>query len=542
MYTVIVADDEEELRKALIRRGDWESVGFSVVGGAEKLAALNARLELVEKLEPDLLLTDIRMPFITGIELARQVQEIRPATQIAFLSGYDDFSYAQQGIQYNIISYLLKPISSAELTEELLKMKKKIDEKYENFASAGKKQEKLEAMELAIPLLLDGFQRDAEEADEGELEQAAFACGLLKEGESDLKYTVIVASIIDEEGKNLTARASVHGIDTILEKYIRHVSFYSGGRVVSLLIAPEADTDKYLHIIVEEISQSVRRIMKMSCLIGVGRSVGSLSHIHEAYIEAMSAIRYSRKNKEEVYFISDIERADDFDMEKMQGYIEEVERMIRSGGSQELEAYLKQMFDSVEQEHISMMEIHFLIVRLVSAVSRIVYAVVDEEGAAQLQKKSPLQSVDSFENYGAVRSRCIFFCLAARELIAEQRKKSSTLLCDKALGIIENSYMDQELSLVSVSNEISVSPNYLSALIKRSTGRTFIDLLTKKRIETAKELLLCTNLKIKEISEKCGYNDQHYFSYCFKKYEGLSPNACRQKLEEEKTSREQWHE
>ncbi len=539
MYTVIVADDEEELRKALIRRVDWESVGFSVVGEAENGAEA---LELVEKLEPDLLLTDIRMPFITGIELARQVQEIRPATQIAFLSGYDDFSYAQQGIQYNIISYLLKPISSAELTEELLKMKKKIDEKYENFASAGKKQEKLEAMELAIPLLLDGFQRDAEEADEGELEQAAFACGLLKEGESDLKYTVIVASIIDEEGKNLTARASVHGIDTILEKYIRHVSFYSGGRVVSLLIAPEADTDKYLHIIVEEISQSVRRIMKMSCLIGVGRSVGSLSHIHEAYIEAMSAIRYSRKNKEEVYFISDIERADDFDMEKMQGYIEEVERMIRSGGSQELEAYLKQMFDSVEQEHISMMEIHFLIVRLVSAVSRIVYAVVDEEGAAQLQKKSPLQSVDSFENYGAVRSRCIFFCLAARELIAEQRKKSSTLLCDKALGIIENSYMDQELSLVSVSNEISVSPNYLSALIKRSTGRTFIDLLTKKRIETAKELLLCTNLKIKEISEKCGYNDQHYFSYCFKKYEGLSPNACRQKLEEEKTSREQWHE
>ena len=254
--------------------------------------------------------------------------------------------------------------------------------------------------------------------------------------------------------------------------------------MVSLLIAPEADTDKYLHIIVEEISQSVRRIMKMSCLIGVGRSVGSLSHIHEAYIEAMSAIRYSRKNKEEVYFISDIERADDFDMEKMQGYIEEVERMIRSGGSQELEAYLKQMFDSVEQEHISMMEIHFLIVRLVSAVSRIVYAVVDEEGAAQLQKKSPLQSVDSFENYGAVRSRCIFFCLAARELIAEQRKKSSTLLCDKALGIIENSYMDQELSLVSVSNEISVSPNYLSALIKRSTGRTFIDLLTKKRIRS----------------------------------------------------------
>ena len=303
---------------------------------------------------------------------------------------------------------------------------------------------------------------------------------------------------------------------------------------MSLLIASDLEMEKYLHIIVEEISQSIRRIMKMSCLIGVSRSVGRLGQVHEAYIEAMNAIRYLRKSNEDVYFISDIERTDDFNLEKMQVYIEEVEQLIRSGSGQELEQYLKQMFDVLEQERISTMEINFLLVRLVSAVFRIVYAVVEEEAAAELQRKSPLQNVESFENHDVVCSKCIFFCMAARELIAEQRKKSSTVLCDKAIGIIENNYMDQELSLVSVSNEISVSPNYLSALIKRSTGRTFIDLLTKKRIETAKELLLCTNMKIKEISEKCGYNDQHYFSYCFKKYVGLSPNACRQKIEEEK--------
>ena len=127
MYTVVVADDEEELRKALIRKVDWESIGFSVVGEAENGAEA---LELVAKYEPALLLTDIRMPFVSGIELARQVREVRPATQIAFLSGYDDFTYAQQAIQYNIISYMLKPISAAELTEELEKIRKKIDEKF----------------------------------------------------------------------------------------------------------------------------------------------------------------------------------------------------------------------------------------------------------------------------------------------------------------------------------------------------------------------------------------------------------------------------
>lgn len=141
MYTVIVADDEQEIRRSLIRKVDWGSVGFQVIGEAENGAEA---LELTEKLEPDLLLTDIRMPFISGIELARQVREIRPATQIAFLSGFDDFSYAQQAIQYNIISYLLKPISSSELEKELLKMKEKIDQKFQVFSQPGMRQEHME--------------------------------------------------------------------------------------------------------------------------------------------------------------------------------------------------------------------------------------------------------------------------------------------------------------------------------------------------------------------------------------------------------------
>ena len=118
-------------------------------------------------------------------------------------------------------------------------------------------------------------------------------------------------------------------------------------------------------------------------------------------------------------------------------------------------------------------------------------------------------------------------CLAAKEVIAEQRKKSGEVLCDKALEIIQTRYQDQDLSIVAVSNEISVSPNYLSSLIKRTTGQTFVELLTQKRIEKAKELLICTSMKIREITEECGYRDQHYFSYCFKKTTGISPNQCR---------------
>ena len=108
LYTVVVADDEDELREAVCTMIPWEDYGFCLVGSASN--GLDA-LQLVEQHEPDLLLTDIRMPFISGIELARQVREVRPATNIAFLSGYDDFEYAKQAIQYNIISYMLKPLT-----------------------------------------------------------------------------------------------------------------------------------------------------------------------------------------------------------------------------------------------------------------------------------------------------------------------------------------------------------------------------------------------------------------------------------------------
>lgn len=180
MYTVVVADDEEEIRRGIIKKVRWEELGFRVVGDAEN--GVEA-LELVEKLEPDLLLTDIRMPFMSGIELARQVREIRPTVQIAFLSGFDDFSYAQQAIQYNIISYMLKPISSQELEEELKNIKEIIDQKFEEFASKESVQDRLDKSEFMLPLLLEGYQGKVTEEVKEELRQNALSCGLL--GSSD---------------------------------------------------------------------------------------------------------------------------------------------------------------------------------------------------------------------------------------------------------------------------------------------------------------------------------------------------------------------
>lgn len=417
MYTIVVADDEAEIRQALIRRVDWQSVGFTVVGEAENGAEA---LELVEKLEPDLLLTDIRMPFISGIELARQVREVRPATQIAFLSGFDEFSYAQQAIQYNIISYLLKPISAQELTEELLKIKMKIDEKFRRFETGEGEKADYHLLPFLMPLILDEFQDDEEHEQEKQLRERALQHGIIKSLQSDLHYTVMVTRILDSEGKNRTEEANVTSIDSIAKKYLKSVTFYMNGKMITFLTGTKGAFEKYLHIVAEEISQSVSRIMKKECLIGVGRVKSSLSDVHEAYVEAMKAFIYGKEKQTEINFVSDVER----------------------------------------------------------------------------------------------------------------HKNSAMIITEQAIDIIEKNYMNPDLSLVLVSSKIAVSPNYLSASIKKITGSTFIDLLSKKRIAIAKEFLLGSNMKIREIAEKCGYSDQHYFSYCFKKYMGVSPNECRRKASE----------
>ena len=531
MYTVVVADDERELRQALIRNVDWEGIGFQMVGEAENGA--EAR-ELVEKLEPDLLLTDIKMPYVTGIDLARQVREIKPATQIVFLSGYDDFSYAQQAIQYNIISYILKPISIAQMNQELLKIKNKIDEKYQEFTSHAQTQEQLEAMKFLMPLMLDGFRGSLNRRSREAIIQNAENCGISNKKNSELRYSVMLSEIFDEAGENITEQANVNAVDLILKKYMKHISFYVEGKVISLLVATQAGFDKYLHILTEEIAQSVHRIMKKSCFLGISRSTDKLENIHELYIEAVNAIGYSKRNGAGIgiQFISDIERADEYDMEGMQDFNREVEELIRSGTGAELEEYLNHTFEQMEKEQVSIMTMNFMMVQMILAVLQIVYTLADHTAVQELQKQNPLINRITYEDFSEIKKKYLHFCLTAQSIITDQRKKSSTLICDKALKLIETSYMDPDLSLVSISSEIAVSPNYLSALIKKLTGTTFIDILTKKRIDTAKEMILCTSMKMREISEKCGYSDQHYFSYCFKKVVGISPNACRREHEE----------
>ncbi len=520
LYTVVVADDEEELRQAVCGMIPWETLGFRLAGSAGN--GLDA-LELVEKLEPDLLLTDIRMPFISGIELARQVREVRPFMHIAFLSGFDDFEYAKQAIQYNIISYMLKPLTMEGIEKELRIIRDKMDTQFQKFREQSQLMSSRE--NFLLPLLMDDYAERWRS--EEWLYTAACESGLLQPGDG-AHFVVITVALSDSAGCNRTSPDTIHAIDLIARKYLRSAGFYAGGKAVTLLMGNPSDFEEYLHILTSELIQMAQRVMHLDCSMGVSREKDSLGTLHAAYREAMEALNYAEPGRSNLVFLSDMEPLTEEHADRMTDMVAQIQTAFKSGSRELVEKSIDEMISMAHAQRYGKEWLDMAALQLTSEIYRILYSAVGGEALTELHNRELLPAFGfRYRPAEQVKRELKDFCLCAMELLGAQQQKGGSLLCRRALEYIEQNYADESLSLVSLSAVLDVSPNHLSACIKKYAGETFINILISKRMEAARELLLTTPLKVLEIAQRCGYSDQHYFSYCFKKYCGAPPNSLR---------------
>lgn len=522
-YTVLVVEDERDQRRAIIERVNWEAAGFEVIGEAEN--GVEA-LDVIETLEPDLILTDIKMPMISGLELAAKVRELRPATQIVILSGYDSFEYARTAINYNIISYLLKPISSAELSEELFKIRSRMDEKLGSVISAPNADIQNQLHRLSIdrfllPLMLGSNE---EQPDDNELRERAEELGIIKKGTSP-RFCVLVSKFKDSEGKSCTGKEHADFIDSVLAHYMYSVSFTVYGRIVTLAAAEgDGEISNIMELPIREVVQTTKRMLDQKCTIGISREFAALSGCASAYFQAVTARRYTTDGAGEVRFINDQERDGEVEIDQLEKTILKLEQLLKVGNKDQINEFISNMFENNTPENADL-----LVVQIIATVYRVVSnATENKSEILNLLSSNPIFTrVTSYSSQAGMKNELISFCENAKFLISNMQKRDSEVLCDKVVQIIDESFSDEELSLTGVSNELAVSPNYLSALIKKTKKKNFITLLTERRMKAAYDMLVCSNMKVLEISEKCGYSDQHYFSYCFKKFYGESPNKIR---------------
>ena len=400
LLSVVVADDEQELLGAVCQLIDWEGIGFKLVGRASN--GLDA-LQLVEELQPDFLLTDIHMPFISGTALAAQVKAVQPLIQVAFLSGYDEFEYAQQGIASEVIAYLLKPISMAQLTQELIEIHRKIEKKQADFSAA--RQDASNHQAVAAAMLLDCYFYTGREENLKALSRMGLA------PESIRSVTVAALSCADADAQ--ACQTALGAAEKFLSRQYPCRGFCSAGRIVLLLTSENGFLQ--LHAAIDELRRALKRLLDLDVSAGISKEHAPDADFHEAYKEAMEALKTAET----------------------------------------------------------------------------------ESG----------------------------FCAADGQSGIDQ-------LCGRVLQIIDKEYMDETLTLQSVSERLHVSASYLGPNIKKNAGDTFINLLIRKRMAVALNLLQSSDSRIAEIARRCGYSDQSYFGYCFKKFYGVSPAKMRQEREQ----------
>ncbi|WP_414838833.1 response regulator [Carnobacterium sp. TMP28] len=536
MYSILLVDDEQYIRQSIIELVEWEKKGFFILGEAGNG---EEALEVMEKNVPDILITDIRMPVMDGIELSRQIREKHPSVKIVFLSGHDDFDYAISGIKLNIIEYLLKPISINDLEQMLEKVHEALDEEkreandlerietdyLENFQGI--------KMSFLVSLITDNYKDVPEE----EIKKLVETYRLNLKGDRQVILNVNIdkpsfrKSQLDNHNLEMMKFSLANVIRRIINKYLNGEVFNFTSNIVVMLSDTKETIDLYKDIIVKEISESTQKLFHFSVGIGVSEEYNSLSDAKLAFQSSITALNYGllmKKNKE--VYITDIEMTGSEKMVFDEANEMKLISLIKIGSKKELDAFIDELFQSCDgdsQTHfqIFLMELHVSVLKAYKSV----IPIYDTD---MLQRVQMISDIHHYQEIQEIREWFKEFCLTVVDSIQFQRKKKTDSLAKKSYDYLLEHYKDPTLSLKSVSKQMAISPSYFSALFKKENGLSFTNALIKIRMEKAKEHLLTTDCKVLEAAVDSGYTDQHYFSYCFKKYFGESPNKVRETFKE----------
>lgn len=527
-YKVMLVDDEDEVRQAIERRVNWEEIGFEVVASAENG---EEALEKAEKFQPDVVMSDIHMPFMDGLTFCKKLKNILPGTKIIIFSGYDEFEYAKEAIRLEAEEYILKPIDAEELKKVFLKIKGRLDEEFDrrrNIETLEKYYK--ESLPILREQLLIGIL-------EGRFNEAAIA-NYINEYGLNLNSAFYAVSII-EPGKsasdsNMTSQIIAVSLKQIVDEQFKkamgHFSINYLGRVI--VIGELKKTDEYAKFVEinDQICKLSSKVLGVPVFAGIGKVVGFLKDTSVSFMEAEDALSYRIiLDENQAILIQDVEPGFSKYVEFGENDISELLKNIKIGTREELSTTidliinkLKKSTSTIHHIQLYFMEIYVGIMRLARSyeLSDEQLNELDRDIYAETRK---LNSIDELKEWLSN------ICLQLRGYIRKERQDSTKLLVEKAKEYIGENYANSELSLDIVCSYLSVSPTYFSSLFKKDTGVSFVTYITNIRMEQAVHLLESTTEKSYIIAGMVGYDDPNYFSYVFKKAYGISPSKYRNK-------------
>lgn len=538
MLKVFLVEDESVIRDGLRDNIPWQQYGFQFVGEA---ADGEMALPLIRKTRPDVLITDIKMPFMDGLSLSRIVSKEFPKTKIVIISGYDDFEYARQAIEVGVDQFLLKPITRLMLKKTLFELKEKIEQEwdkndyqiqyqtemhvYEQF-SRRRFMEKVLTGELTVKEIY-------EEASKLSLEITAPCYNLL------LFYLQEKNPDLSGEGMEDFMRKQ----DEVLHYFLRHpeyLLFRWNASSYGVLIRSEAAqigelTEKGLAHIRDFCTDQEH----LEWYVAEGNPVERLSLLPECYRQVNHYFAY-RFIMPDLHVLSEVTLEDYLNSQEEQNIdsvdpstmAQEVIRdFLEHGNESEIHDFVESYLQSISRALKSRMFRAYVVLNI--RFTTIAY--VESLGASKEEYMEKIGDYAQEMNIepDEVPAYFVNMLQAAFDIREQESNSQNKKLISRALAYIDENYMHDSLSLNTVAAEAEVSANYLSAVFSQNMKKTFVEYVTEKRMEKAKKLLKSTALSSGEIAAQVGYKDSHYFSFVFKKTQGMSPREYRASRKEE---------
>jgi two-component system, response regulator YesN len=532
-WKMIIADDEMNVREGLREVVDWASFGIEVIALA---ANGQEAYDLCIAHEPDILLTDIRMPMFDGLEVSARLKEILPLIRIIIISGIQDFNYVKTALKLEADGYLLKPIKLDELTETVGQVVSSMEAERARKLQVERMEQNLkESMPVLqgkfMADLLTGIFKNREEISR----KLAFFHIPLEESDAwkialfqmdDYEEAV---ELYSEKYRNLLGFSVRNIMDDILKNRNNGMAVTLKEDEYAVLFSSSEGQDSLIPDICQEIIQSIAAYLKIPMSAGIGNRVTSLADLYLSCQEARSAVEYKFfTGRGSLVDINDIGSARmALDVHSMYDNQAKIIQMMRLGDAETVRSKAGEILSALRSNRsLPAGYVQSICVELVTLASKALLELGEEVETTGLSLPDMIQEIYRQDHAADLMELVLGYLEQMTLYMAKRHKNKNSATIKKIKELIAAKYMEN-LTVARISEEIFLSPNYISLMFKKETGESVTEYLTKVRMEAAKELLLDKDLKILDISEMVGYENATYFSTVFKKYTGLHPQKYR---------------
>lgn len=524
MNKILIADDDEIICRGLSTCIEWNKYGLEVVGAVYDG---EVALKYVEKYRPNIVIVDINMPFVDGIEFSYIMKERYPEIKIIILTAIKEFECAKQAVKLQVFSYITKPFSNQEILETVIKASQEVEKE---------KQYRNDVI-LNISFIMERYLEDL--IVNGVVDDEKIEMCNINSKDSYFQSAILYFENVNKYQRPfqefaidsaVRARGFNDKIKTYLKQYENIKTLSLINRVVLLREYKSKEEQGSFESELQKLICSLNHEMDLLLFCGIGRIYHGIYEIHFSYEEAIKALEesYNFGNKSIVVYEESQQSSAEYQV-KFQIYKNKICEAIQARNYEKVKIELRNMFEKVKESRI--VNIPFLRVMMMELILFSYKATEDDEVYAQLVEKveilvGRLMRVNNLLDIEELVTGCFKDLCDYLESRNPNEYKEVVKL---ALDYMRKNYDDPELMLKDVAAKVHISANYLSSLFKQFQGNSYINCLNQIRLEQAKKLLVNKTVKMYEIAFKTGFNSSQYFSSCFKKSTGMTPGEYRQK-------------